>query len=284
MTEQIKTSLSGYGIVFKNVMKDTNIDIEAKALYSYLSAYAGSNGTSFPSVGLICHELNISEKRFKKYRKQLEDYGYLSIKRNRTDNGFSNNIYTIEHNPVPGHFVPEQNVPEQNVSEQFVPGRFVPGQNVGTINNSIKNNSIINNNNTNNSSSCSNSISNGTSKQQQQSPFDFYQQNGFGVLKPYISEQISAWIDDFNESGNEIVIGAMKEALDNNVINWNYVNSILKAWHKAGIKSVSDIATRKLSKKQKPILQEIRPTIALSNEVNQKRQREFLGVAYEEFS
>ncbi|MDK9870201.1 helix-turn-helix domain-containing protein [Staphylococcus equorum] len=136
MTDSIKSSVSGYGLVFKRVMKDTDISIEAKALYSYLSAYAGANETAFPGVSLICHELNISDKRFQKYRKQLEDNGYLSIERERTSNGFSKNIYTIEHNPVSGHFVPVQNLP----------GRNLPGQNVGTTINS----SIINSN-TNNS-------------------------------------------------------------------------------------------------------------------------------------
>lgn len=249
MTEQIKTSITGYGLVFKRVMKDTNIDIEAKALYSYLSAYAGSSGTAFPGVSLICHELNISEKRFKKYRKQLEDYGYLSVKRNRTDNGFSKNIYTIEHNPVSGSFVPVQ-----NVSGHSVPGRFVTGQNVGTTSNSFTSNNITNNSEKNNSSS------------KQQSPFDFYQANGFGVLKPYIAEQISAWIDDFKEYGNEIVIEAMKEALNNNVSTWNYVNSILKSWNNDGVKTVEDISARnKKRSKQEEIADEDNPYLQYFN-------------------
>ncbi|MDN6849472.1 MAG: conserved phage C-terminal domain-containing protein [Staphylococcus equorum] len=147
MADSIKSSISGYGLVFKRVMKDTDISIEAKALYSYLSAYAGANETAFPGVSLICHELNISDKRFQKYRKQLEDNGYLSIKRERTSNGFSKNIYTIEHNPVSGHFVPVQNLP----------GRNLPVQNVGTTINS----SIINSN-TNNSQTINNMSGNPT--------------------------------------------------------------------------------------------------------------------------
>ncbi|AWI44829.1 hypothetical protein BJG88_08795 [Staphylococcus nepalensis] len=142
MNDSIKSSITGYGLVFKRVMKDTSISIEAKALYSYLSAYAGANETAFPGVSLICHELNISDKRFQKYRKQLEDNGYLSIKRERTNNGFSKNIYTIEHNPVSGHFVPVQNLP----------GRNLPGQNVGTTINSSTINSITNNSRTINTS------------------------------------------------------------------------------------------------------------------------------------
>lgn len=142
MNDSIKSSITGYGLVFKRVMKDTSISIEAKALYSYLSAYAGANETAFPGVSLICHELNISDKRFQKYRKQLEDNGYLSIKRERTNNGFSKNIYTIEHNPVSGHFVPVQNLPRRNL----------PGQNVGTTINSSTINSITNNSQTINTS------------------------------------------------------------------------------------------------------------------------------------
>lgn len=142
MSNNLKSSVSGYGLVFKRVMKDTDIDIEAKALYSYLSAYAGSSEVAFPSVNLICHELNISDKRFKKYRKQLEDNGYLSVKRQRTDNGFSKNIYTIEHNPVSGSFVTVQNVT----------GRNVTGQNDTTTINSITNNSITSNSKTINNS------------------------------------------------------------------------------------------------------------------------------------
>lgn len=123
-------------------MRDTNIDIEAKALYGYLSAYAGSNESAFPSVSLICHELNISDKRFKKYRKQLEDNGYLKVNRERTQNGFSKNIYTVEHNPVSGNFVTVQNFP----------GRIVTGQNDPTTINSITNNNYTSNSKTINNS------------------------------------------------------------------------------------------------------------------------------------
>src|SRR5699024_4509383 len=120
--------------------------------------------------------------------------------------------------------------------------------NVGTTSNSFTSNNITNNSEKNNSSS------------KQQSPFDFYQANGFGVLKPYIAEQISAWIDDFKEYGNEIVIEAMKEALNNNVSTWSYVNSILKSWNNDGVKTVEDISARnKKRTKQEEIADEDNP-------------------------
>ncbi|WRN75135.1 hypothetical protein UM590_04250 [Staphylococcus aureus] len=56
--DKIKNSITGYGLVFKRVMKDTTISIEAKALYSYLSSYAGVDETAFPSVDLIKHGIS----------------------------------------------------------------------------------------------------------------------------------------------------------------------------------------------------------------------------------
>ncbi|MEX5937173.1 helix-turn-helix domain-containing protein [Mammaliicoccus sciuri] len=141
MSDEIKTDITGYGLVFKSVLKRNDVDAEAKALYAYLSSYAGSNTKAFPGVSLICHDLNISEKRFQKYRKQLEDAGVITINRKRTDNGFSKNIYTINHKSVSSHFVPVENLPV----------RKLPVGNDVTKNNSIKNNSIKNNSSKNNS-------------------------------------------------------------------------------------------------------------------------------------
>ena len=136
MSDEVRTDITGYGLVFKSVLKRNDIDAEAKALYSYLSSYAGSDTKAFPGVSLICHDLNFSEKRFQKYRKQLEDAGVITIERKRTNNGFSKNIYTINHKTVSSHFVPVQKLPV---------GKLPVGNDV-TKNNSIKNNSIKNNN------------------------------------------------------------------------------------------------------------------------------------------
>lgn len=86
-----------------------------------------------------------------------------------------------------------------------------------------------------------NSNSDTSNNKKASSSFDFYQQNGFGMLQPFIADQIGAWLDDFKENGDEIVIEAMKVSLMNNKTNWNYANGILKAWYQKGIKSVEDI-------------------------------------------
>ena len=157
MSEEIKSDITGYGLVFKSILKRNDIDIEAKSLYAYLSSYAGSDTKAFPGVSLICHDLNISEKRFQKYRKQLEVAGVITIERKRTTNGFSKNVYTINHKSS-GHSVPVGNLPERNLPERNLPERNLPNKNNSSKNNSSKNNSSINNSATNVASELENQL------------------------------------------------------------------------------------------------------------------------------
>ena len=130
----------GYGIIPKKVMKDKGLSIEAKAIYAFISSYAGAGITSFPSVNLITDMLGISRQRFNKHRKLLEDKGYITIKRNRSPEGsWGNNVYTLETLPR------LQNLTSDNLtSDNPTLG------NVTTNNNTINNNTI--NNNTNSTS------------------------------------------------------------------------------------------------------------------------------------
>lgn len=142
MSNNLKSSISGYGLVFKRVMKDKNISIEAKALYSYLSAYAGSDESSFPSVELIKHELNIGKQRYQRARRELEKTGYLQVDRKQNGNIYGSNLYTLFHNP--------RQVDNRPVDSQPVEIQSVDNQ--PTTINSITNNSITSNSKTINNS------------------------------------------------------------------------------------------------------------------------------------
>lgn len=142
MTNKIKSNITGYGLVFKRVMKDRNISIEAKALYSYLSAYAGADESSFPSVELIKHELNIGKQRYQRARRELENAGYLQVDRKQNGNIYGSNLYTLFHNPRQVDIRP---VDSQPVEIQSV-------DNQPTTNNSITNNNITSNSKTINNS------------------------------------------------------------------------------------------------------------------------------------
>lgn len=71
-----------------------------------------------------------------------------------------------------------------------------------------------------------------------QSAFNFYQQNGFGIITPHVADKMGAWIDDLNE---ELVIHAMKTSVENNVLRWNYTESILRDWHNKKFESVEQV-------------------------------------------
>lgn len=83
-------------------------------------------------------------------------------------------------------------------------------------------------------------IDNSEPQENEKSPnaFQFYEQNGFGLISSFIADKINSWIDDLSD---ELVIEAMKIAIQNNAINWNYVESILRNWKQKNIKTLGDV-------------------------------------------
>ncbi len=84
----------GYGQIPKVVMCDKGLSVTAKAIYAYLSSYAGGGNQAFPGTARICSDLGISKDTFYKHFKQIEYAGYISRIQTIGDyNKFSNNIY-----------------------------------------------------------------------------------------------------------------------------------------------------------------------------------------------
>lgn len=67
----------------------------------------------------------------------------------------------------------------------------------------------------------------------------FYEQQGFGSQCAYITSKIRYWLTIFSE---EMVVHAMKLAVEHNVLRWRYVEKILQNWFSNKIKSLADIA------------------------------------------
>lgn len=243
MSDRLIDVIGGYGTVYKEVLKDKELSIEAKAIYSYLSSYAGGKDTAFPSIGLICHELNISEKRFYKHRKELLDKNIISKTRERTNNGFSKTIYTINHHFVHGQFVRVRNVHGQNVH----------GQNVGTKNNSIKKN-----NNKNNSSKSDSDTS---------QIFKLVSRELEMIQSPLKVQELE---DELNLiKGNKLEItGVAINYCTQNKKGINYLIKVLRNWNNEGVDTKKKALAKVKSKKMK------------SNETDDvfKKMKEKLGV------
>lgn len=217
----------GYGLIPQLVTRDKDLSIEAKAIYGYLAAFAGTTGEAFPGVTLICEELNISKKRYLSHRKALIEKGYIEIKRERLESGFSKNLYILKQNiPYRVDSLPYDSLPYQNVGLQDV-----TVQNDTTISNSIKNNNLINNKDIKNN--------NMTTTEQSSSSeiFNFYESE-FGPLSNFIAEEIGYMIEDTNE---ELVLEALKLSVRANKRTIKYASAITRNWRNENIKSIEDL-------------------------------------------
>lgn len=226
----------GYGIIPKLVMKDKDLTIEAKAIYAYISSYAGNGTSAFPSVSLICNDLDIGENRFHKHKKVLVEKGYIEVKRERTSKGsWGSNVYTI--NSVINYQPTLQNDVMDN------PTRQNPCMDNPTLDSPCMDNDGTNNNSFNNNSSINNSLKN---KQQQLASekqpnfITTWEQTGFGMIPPLTIEKLEHWVKDF-EGNESIIVKAIEVASDQGVRKYAYVNTILKNWEDKGVKSVEDI-------------------------------------------
>lgn len=204
----------GYGLAPKMVMQDQNLTIEAKAIYAYMASFAGNGASAFPSINKVCNDLNISKNRFLKHRKKLVDAGYIDIQKKRVDGKFENNVYMLNHTVASKR---------NHVVSNHRHGDLPPRQNEAT-----NNNSYINNNNY--------LISSSSKGEGAENAFAFYE-NNFGVLSPFIAENINHWI---NQTSEELVIESMKLALKANK-GFNYAEGILKRWKKNNIKTINDV-------------------------------------------
>jgi len=126
----------GYGIIPKKVMRDKNISVEAKSIYSYLCSYSGNGSTVFPSVSLICSDLGIGKNRFYKHRKELTDYGYVEITNRKDGTKYISNIYKLPLNPC---------IQFEDMRNEDI--QFEDMRNEDTNNNNFTNNNFNKNNN-----------------------------------------------------------------------------------------------------------------------------------------
>lgn len=126
---------TGYGILPRSVMRNKDLSIETKAIYAYFISFAGNTGKAFPSISLICSELNISKDRFYRHLNKLKELRYITVEHVKNkDNTFSKNVYTIYQEPCPYFEYTENPYTENPYTE-----------NKDTNNNSFNNNNFNNN-------------------------------------------------------------------------------------------------------------------------------------------
>lgn len=136
----------GYGVVYQDVMRNSSLSPEAKAIYAYLSSIAGSEDSCYPSVETMQKELCMSKNRLMKHMGQLIDSGVVEKLREKSGNIYGHNVYRVTHetevtNGLKCNFRPLENEAVEARSLQIR-----PLENEATNNNNINNNNKKNNN------------------------------------------------------------------------------------------------------------------------------------------
>jgi len=87
----------GYGLVYREVMRNPDIPPESKAIYAYLCSFAGSGNTCYPKAETMQKELDMGKQRFNKYMSVLVDLGIVIREREKAGNLMGHNVYKITH-------------------------------------------------------------------------------------------------------------------------------------------------------------------------------------------
>lgn len=230
----------GYGLSPQLVARDSWLTTGARALYFYLSSFAGASGTCYPSRDIMTHELGINKDTFSKYLNELKTSGYIKVYKNKTREGrMQNNIYEVvfDRNYIESHISirckkENKKKPCPNLPDMVQPDM----EKSDTISNSIINNSL-------------------KSSMYIEQPVDnslkefkkLYEEN-IGVVYPVTAE----WL---LEVSNEVDIRVFKRAIEicaeRMNMNLSYLKGILKKWKDANITTYEQLESYKLQHENK---------------------------------
>lgn len=244
---------SYYAIIPANVRYDEELPPNTKLLYGEITALANERGYCWASNEYFATLHKVNKKTISNWVSLLVKKGYIysQIIYKESTKAVSERrlfIHSPIHEKMEGW--------EENHGEGGKEKMDTPIHEIMEDNNTLLNNTLNNTDYLSSSSSISNNQSNtpmqSVEKEDDNSRlvFEFYQQN-FGMLSPYIIQQLDYWIEDLNP---EVVKLALEKALMNNVRNFNYTNTILNDWKSKNVKTVDDVRSLELEyNNKKPV-------------------------------
>lgn len=230
----------GYGLSPQLVARDSWLTTGARALYFYLSSFAGASGTCYPSRDIMTHELGINKDTFSKYLNELKTSGYIKVYKNKTREGrMQNNIYEVvfDRSYIESHISirckkENKKKPCPNLPDMVQPDM----EKSDTISNSIINNSFKS------SMYIEQAVDNSLKEFKK-----LYEEN-VGVVYPVTAE----WL---LEVSNEVDIRVFKRAIEicaeRMSMNLSYLKGILKKWKDANITTYEQLESYKLQHENK---------------------------------
>ena len=233
-----------YVVLDKGFLNDSRLSWRAKGLLAYMLSLP--NDWLF-SISDLAIRSKCGRDTTANIIKELTNAGYIHKEQGRTNIGkfgkmdllvfeapqaapFTENQVTespLTENPLMENPLTENPLTENPLTEN--PSLL--------INKSLNNNLLNKNNNEDRSHLSTENLS------KIQTAFQFYEQNGFGALAAHVAYKIGHWIDDLSE---ELVIHAMKLAVENNILRWNYVEKILHDWTNKKFRTIEEVEAHRL--------------------------------------
>ncbi|MFF5994818.1 DnaD domain protein [Lysinibacillus sp. KU-BSD001] len=212
-------------VLDKGFLNNPQISWQAKGLLAYMLSLP--NDWTFNIADLTTRSKN-GRDATKAIVKELQEAGYIQKEQSRSERGkFGQTVFLVFETPNKQPST-ENPLTVNPTTEQPLT------ENSSLISNNKLNNNLLNNYDDDKAT---------PQQPKKLNAFAFYEQNGFGALSAYVLEKMNAWLDDLSE---ELVIHAMKLAIENNAIRWNYVETILKDWSNKRLKTISDVQADKL--------------------------------------
>ncbi|WP_419791611.1 DnaD domain protein [Staphylococcus chromogenes] len=244
---------SYYAILTANVRYDNDLTDSEKLLYAEITALSNKYGYCTASNKYFAKLYDVTDVTISRRISKLKQCGYLRIEQQRKGEKIVlRKIYitSVEErngllNTNVKRVVNRNDKKVLNTDDKKVLNTNVKENN--TSNNTTSNNITRENHHhhyieNNNIYSSADDVSTNTLKGGGGSnPFTFFQENGFGVINGYIAQDIDEWRNDFKEHGDDMLVMAMKIAVDNNKATWSYTKSILKRWLNANITTPNDV-------------------------------------------
>lgn len=232
-----------YSVITANVRYDNRLTDSEKLLFAEITSLSNKYGYCTASNAYFAKLYEVTKVTVSRRIANLKECGYLQVEIIREGNEIKQRkMYPLTEMLRPINT--NDNTPINNsVNTPIITN---VKENNTSINNTSNNNTRVNNHHhyidNNNIYSSADDVSINTLKDGGGSnPFTFFQENGFGVINGYIAQDIDEWRNDFKEHGDEMLIMAMKIAVDNNKATWSYTKSILKRWLNANITTPNDV-------------------------------------------
>lgn len=207
-----------YSVIPANVRYDKKLKDKAKLLYGEITALSNKDGYCWAKNSYFAGLYEVSNTTISTLIKNLVEQGYLEsqIIYKEGSKEIEKRMLKIVHTPI-----------KENLN------RYLK-----KVNEPIKEN--LKENNT--------SIIKEEEERENKNPFEFYE-NNFGLMSSYIALNINTYLED--GLTEELIIEAMKEAIENNARTWKYIKTILNNCLNENITTIEQYRAKQIEFKNK---------------------------------